>query len=73
MKELKLTVEQVQIVLESLTEEKYNSYVAQRRQLIELEVNKSISMEEYEAYVRFIENRIELIESTHKSILEQLE
>ena len=72
MKELKLTTEQVQIVLESLSEEKVNCYVLQRKQLINLEINKSISKEEYDAFIRFIENKIELIESTHKSILEQL-
>ena len=71
MTELKLTTEQVQIVLESLSEEKVNCYVLQRKQLINLEINKSISKEEYDAFVRFTEKRVELIEYTRKSILEQ--
>lgn len=71
MKELKLTTEQVQIVLEYLSEEKVNCYVLQRKQLINLEINKSISKEEYDAFVRFTEERVELIEYTRKSILEQ--
>ena len=71
MTELKLTTEQVQIVLESLSEEKVNCYVLQRKQLINLEINKSISKEEYDAFVRCTEKRVELIEYTRKSILEQ--
>ena len=58
MKELKLTTEQVQIVLESLSEEKVNCYVLQRKQLINLEINKSISKEEYDAFVRFTEKEL---------------
>ena len=72
MKELKLEAEQIKIVLESLTELKINSYVAQRKQLIELEVNKSISVEAYQAYVRYIDNLVELIDNTHESILNKL-
>ena len=71
MTELKLTTEQVQIVLESLSEEKVNCYVLQRKQLINLEINKSISVEAYQAYVRYIDNLVELIDNTHESILEQ--
>ena len=58
MKELKLTTEQVLIVLESLSEEKVNCYVLQRKQLINLEINKSISKEEYDAFVRFTEKEL---------------
>ena len=71
MKDVKLETEQIKIVLESLSEEKVNCYVLQRKQLINLEINKSISKEEYDAFVRFTEKRVELIEYTRKSILEQ--
>lgn len=72
MKTLVLDSEQVGLILESLNELRCDLFAQQRKELINLEVKKSIDQEEYNAIEKFIEFKVSEIAKTKESILKQI-
>lgn len=72
MKTLVLESDQIGLILESLDELKYDLYARQRKELINLEVKKTINQEEYDAFERFVNQKVSEITKTKESISNQL-
>ena len=72
MKTLNLNIDQIEIILESLTEMRIDLIIQQRKQLIELESKKNIDQEEYNAFVNFVEFKTSKIENIREQIFNQL-
>lgn len=72
MKILNLNIDQIEIILESLTEMRIDLIIQQRKQLIELESKKNIDQEEYNAFVNFVEFKTSKIENIREQIFNQL-
>ena len=72
MKTLNLNIDQIEIILESLTEMRIDLIIQQRKQLIELEIKKNINQEEYNAFVRFVNYKTSKIENIREQIFNQL-
>ena len=72
MKTLNLNIDQIEIILESLTEMRIDLIIQQRKQLIELEIKKNINQEEYNAFVFFVNYKTSKIENIREQIFNQL-
>ena len=72
MKTLNLNIDQIEIILESLTEMRIDLFIQQRKQLIELEIKKNINQEEYNAFVCFVNYKTSKIENIREQIFNQL-
>lgn len=64
-----LSNESITMILESLSTEKVECYTLLRKQLIELEVKKSIAQEEYNALELYIQDKIKKLETARDEVL----
>lgn len=64
-----LSNESITMILESLSTEKVECYTLLRKQLIELEVKKSITQEEYNALELYVQDKIKKLETARDEVL----
>ena len=64
-----LSNESITMILESLSTEKVECYILLRKQLIELEVKKSITQEEYNALELYVQDKIKKLETARDEVL----
>lgn len=64
-----LSTDSITLILEALSTEKVECYTLLRKQLIELEVKKSISQEEYNAFELYVQDKIKKLETARDEVL----
>ena len=64
-----LSNESITMILESLSTEKVECYTLLRKQLIELEVKKSITQEEYNTLELYVQDKIKKLETARDEVL----